>query len=130
MANLLYTLFAISISLLLGKLANHALAGLPASLYGMVFYAIFLQINWVSAERVSATNQWLVRHMGVCFVPAGVGIINHFQLMQQHGIALISIIFISTFILLTVIGYLSERFLITPSHSHSHKDTSQVESHD
>ncbi|KGJ91858.1 CidA/LrgA family protein [Colwellia psychrerythraea] len=112
MKNVLYTLFAISISLLLGKLANHLLAGLPASLYGMVIYAIFLQLNWFSAKKVSTTNQWLVRHMGVCFVPAGVGIINHFQLIQNHGIALIFIIFSSTFILLTVIGFLSERFLI------------------
>lgn len=121
MANLLYTLFAISISLLLGKLANHMLAGLPTSLYGMVFYALFLQLNWFSPQRVSATNQWLVRHMGVCFVPAGVGIINHFQLMQQYGVALIIIIFISTFILLTVIGYLSERFLISSASGNKSK---------
>jgi holin-like protein len=52
--------------------------------------------------------------MGVCFVPAGIGIINHFQLIQQHGVALIVIIFSSTFILLTVIGYLSEKFLTVP----------------
>ena len=114
MKNVLYTIFAISISLLLGKLANHLLAGLPASLYGMVIYAIFLQLDWFSAKKVTATNQWFVRHMGVCFVPAGVGIINNFQLIQQHGVALIAIIFSSTFILLTVIGYLSERFLTKP----------------
>ena len=111
MKNVLYTLFAISISLLLGKLAHHLLAGLPASLYGMVIYALFLQLNWFSAKKVTATNQWLVRHMGVCFVPAGVGVINHFQLIQEHGVALMAIIFSSTFILLTVIGYLSERLL-------------------
>ena len=114
MKNVLYTLFAISISLLLGKLANYLLAGLPASLYGMIIYAIFLQLNWLSADKVTITNQWLIRHMGVCFVPAAIGIINHFQLLQQHGIALVAIIFSSTFILLTVIGLLSERFLIKP----------------
>ena len=114
MNNVLYTIFAISISLLLGKLANYLLSGLPASLYGMVIYAVFLQLNWFSAKKVSKANQWFVRHMGVCFVPAGIGIINHFQLIQQHGIALIFIIFITTFTLLTVIGLLSERFLISP----------------
>jgi holin-like protein len=114
MQNVLYTIFAISMSLLLGKLANYLLSGLPASLYGMVIYAVFLQLNWFDAKKVSITNQWLVKHMGVCFVPAGVGIINHFELIQQHGVALIFIIFITTFTLLTVIGYLSERFLITP----------------
>lgn len=119
MKNVLYTLFSISVSLLLGKLANTLFSGLPASLYGMVFYAIFLQLNLLSAERVSATNQWFIRHMGVCFVPAAIGIINHFDLMRQHGIAVMGIIFSSTFILLTVIGYLSERLLINPSNENT-----------
>jgi holin-like protein len=113
MTNVLYTVFAISTSLLLGKLMHLLLTALPASLYGMIIYAIFLQLNWFDAVRVSKTNQWLVRNMGVCFVPAGIGIINHFELIKQHGIALITIIFLSTFILLTLIGYLSEKLLIT-----------------
>jgi holin-like protein len=114
MTNVFYTVFAISTSLLLGKLLHLLLAALPASLYGMIIYAIFLQLNWFNATRVAKTNQWLVRNMGVCFVPAGIGIINHFELIKQHGIALIAIIFFSTFILLTLIGYLSEKLLITP----------------
>jgi holin-like protein len=120
MNNVLYTIFVISISLLLGKLANYLLSALPASLYGMIIYALFLQLNWFSAVKVTKTNQWFIKHMGVCLVPAGMGIINHFDLIQQHGIALIVIIFSSTFILLTVIGCLSERFLITPD---NHKTT-------
>jgi holin-like protein len=116
MTNVLYTVFAISTSLLLGKLMHLLLTALPASLYGMIIYAIFLQLNWFDAIRVSKTNQWLVRNMGVCFVPAGIGIINHFELIKQHGIALIAIIFFSTFILLTLIGYLSEKLLITSNY--------------
>jgi holin-like protein len=115
MKNLFYTVFAISLCLLLGKLAHSLLAGLPASLYGMVIYAIFLQLNWFSPQKVTQANQWFIKHMGVCLVPAGMGIIDHFQLLQEHGIALIFIICSSTFILLTVIGYLSERFLVTDS---------------
>jgi len=113
MKNVFYTIFAISICLLLGKLANYLFAGLPGSLYGMVFYATFLQLNWFSPKKVTETNQWFVKHMGVCLVPAGMGIIDHFQLIQEHGIALIFIICSSTFILLTMIGYLSERFLVS-----------------
>ena len=122
MNNVLYTIFVISISLLLGKVANYLLAALPASLYGMVIYAIFLQLNWFSANKVTKTNQWFIKHMGVCLVPAGMGIINHFELIQQHGLSLVVIIFSTTFILLTVIGYLSERFLITPD-NHKTKTT-------
>ncbi|AAZ28803.1 CidA/LrgA family protein [Colwellia psychrerythraea] len=123
MKNVLYTLFAISICLMLGKLANYLLAALPASLYGMIIYALFLQLNWFSPDKITKTNQWFIKHMGVCLVPAGMGIINHFQLIQQHGIALVVIIFSSTFILLTVIGYLSERYLITPDNIKSKAPT-------
>ncbi|GAA0821158.1 CidA/LrgA family protein [Colwellia sp. D2M02] len=110
--NFCYTLFAIAFSLALGKLTHALISGLPASLYGMIFYCVFLQLNWFDANKVSQVNLWLVKHMGVCFVPAGIGIINHFDLIKQHGVALIGIIFISTFILLTLIGWLSERFLV------------------
>lgn len=121
MKNLFYTFFAISISLLLGKAINHLISGLPASLYGMILYAIFLQLNWFKADKVSAANQWLIRNMGVCFVPAAIGIINHFQLMKQHGIALMGIILGSTLILLTVIGYFSERVLCKTLESKSNE---------
>jgi len=111
--NIAYTLFAITLSLGLGKLVNTWLGGLPASLYGMIFYCIMLQINLFDTYKVSKTNTWLIRHMGVCFVPAGMGIINHFELIKNHGIALVSIIFFSSMILLTIIGWLGERMLIT-----------------
>jgi len=111
MKNIFYTLFAISLSLTIGKLINFAVGGLPASLYGMVVYCLLLQLKWLTPKRVSKTNHWLIKHMGVCFVPAGVGIINHFDLIAQHGIALIGIIFITTFILLTLVALLSEHYL-------------------
>jgi len=123
MKNVFYTIFAISICLLLGKLTNYLFAGLPGSLYGMVIYATFLQLNWFSPKKVTSANQWFIKHMGVCLVPAGMGIIDHFRLIQEHGIALIFIICSSTFILLTIIGYLSERFLVTEGNNKTKPST-------
>jgi holin-like protein len=50
--------------------------------------------------------------MGVCFVPAGVGIINHLDLIKQHGLAIVAITFSTTFILLTVVGLHYQRYEI------------------
>ncbi len=108
MKNIIYTIAAISFCLLLGKLIQYIAGGLPASLYGMIIYCTLLQLGWLSGDKVSKANQWFIKNMGVCFVPAGVGIINHYELIQQHGLALIAIIFISTFILLTIVGLLAE----------------------
>jgi len=109
MKNILYTLISIGLCLLIGKVINYTISGLPASLYGMIVYCLFLQMNIISVVKITLANQWIIRNMGVCFVPAGVGIINHFELIKNHGPALIGIIFISTFILLTFIGLSAER---------------------
>ena len=101
-------MIAISCCLLLGKLLQHLVGGLPASLYGMIIYCALLQFGWVKAEKVKSANFWFIKNMGVCFVPAGVGIINHYELIQRHGFSLIAIIFVSTFMLLTVIGVLAQ----------------------
>lgn len=129
MKNLFYTLFAISFCLLLGKGLFVWLDILPASLYGMLFYCLFLQLSWVDEHKVSQTNTWLIKNMGICFVPAGVGVIEHLDLLQQYGINIIVIIFISTFILLSIIGLIAENVIDEPS-DNLLNDTSDISTHE
>lgn len=111
MKNALYSLLAISLCLALGKGLFALVGGLPASLYGMIIFTLFLHFQWINADKVQKSIVWIIQHMGVCFVPAGVGIINHYQLIKNHGFALVGIIFISTFILLTFVGLSYQYFL-------------------
>lgn len=104
-------MFSISLCLLLGKGFYAWVDILPASLYGMLFYCLFLQFKLLNEENISQTNNWLIKHMGICFVPAGTGLINHLDLIQHHGVSLVAIIFITTFILLTFIGLISEKLI-------------------
>ncbi len=48
--------------------------------------------------------------MAVCFVPAGVGIMNHFELVKQFGITIVAITFVTTFLLLTLVGLHYQRY--------------------
>jgi holin-like protein len=104
MFNIIYTIIYILICLLMGYLINHLIGGLPPSLYGMVIFTFLLHLRVCDALRVQASIAWGIKNMGVCFVPAGVGIINHYQLIKTHGIMLITIIFFSTFLVLTFVG--------------------------
>jgi holin-like protein len=106
MNNALYTVVYISICLITGYLINHLIGGLPPSLYGMVLFTLLLHFRLCDALRVKASITWGIKNMGVCFVPAGVGIINHYQLIKTHGIMLVAITFISTFLILTFVGLL------------------------
>ena len=103
--NFVYSAVTIILSLLLGKLLAYIMGGLPASLYGMIIFSLALHLGWFNAQKIEQSIAWIIANMGVCFVPAGVGIINHFELIKQHGFTLVAIIFFTTFILLTSVAY-------------------------
>jgi len=109
MLDVLYTITYIGLCLALGYLVNYYAGGLPASLYGMILLTIMLRLRLCKEEKVKASIAWGVRHMGVCFVPAGVGITNHGELIKSHGVALVAITFITTFIVLTFVGVLFQQ---------------------
>jgi holin-like protein len=113
MKNILYTIAAIIFCLFAGKMLNNAIGGLPASLYGMIIYCLLLQMGWLAPDKVHQANQWGINHMGVCFIPAAVGVINHFELIKNHGYSIVAIIFFTTFFLITFVGILAEKYLST-----------------
>ncbi len=117
MKDIIYTVLTITLCLVLGKLINFSVSGLPASLYGMIIYCLLLQLGLVKPIKVHKTNQWAIKHMGVCFIPAAVGVINHFELIQNHGLTIIGIIFFTTFALLTFVAVLAEKYLANKSES-------------
>lgn len=104
MINACYSLLAICLCLLAGKLMAATFGGLPPSLYGMMCFSLTLHLRLFDGEKIQQSIGWIIKHMGVCFVPAGVGIINHYDLLRQHGFTLVAIIFVTTFVLLTLTG--------------------------
>jgi holin-like protein len=109
--NVIHSILSITLCLFLGKGVEHFLPILPASLYGMAIFTTLLHFRWLNAQRIQRCIEWALANMAVCFVPAGVGIINHFELIKNHGIALVSIIFFTTFLLLTFVGVSYQRLL-------------------
>lgn len=101
-------MLAITACVIFGKLISHYIGGLPSSLYGLIFFTLLLHMKVLSADRIKLSIEWIMKNMSICFVPAGVGIIDHFELIQRHGLAIIFIIFITTLLLITVVGVLFE----------------------
>lgn len=125
MKNIIYTITAIIVCLAIGKVLNYAVGGLPASLYGMIIYCLFLQLGWLVPDKVHKANQWGINHMGVCFIPAAVGVINHFELIKNHGYSIVAIIFFTTFFLITFIGILAEKYLTSEQKNSNHTPDSK-----
>jgi holin-like protein len=102
--NIIYAIICLIACLLVGYGVAYSLGGLPASLYGMIVFTLALHFKLLKAEKIEQTIAWCLKHMGVCFVPAGVGIIEHYQLVKNHGIAIVAITFATTFLVLTFVG--------------------------
>jgi holin-like protein len=110
-SHIIYSILSIGICLLAGKAIELFLPTLPASLYGMMLFTGLLHYRFLNAKRIQPCIEWALANMPVCFIPAGVGIINHFELIRNHGLALITIIFFTTFLLLTFVGVIYQRQL-------------------
>lgn len=111
MKNIIYSIASISVCVLLGKLIAYFIGTLPSSLYGLICFTCLLHYKIICADKMKSSIEWAIRNMTVCFIPAGVGIINHFELIKHHGISMMLVIIISTFILLTFVGYFFEKIL-------------------
>ncbi|WP_077338026.1 CidA/LrgA family protein [Pseudocolwellia agarivorans] len=118
MKNTIYSILAITGCVIIGKLTAYLIGGLPSSLYGLICFTLLLHFKILSADRIKLSIEWAIKNMSVCFIPAGVGIIEHFELIQKHGLAIVFIIFISTFILLTIVGLLFERTMDKQNNVH------------
>ena len=110
-SHIIYSLLSVTICLLAGKAIELFLPVLPASLYGMMIFTTLLHYRFLNAKRIQPCIEWALANMAVCFVPAGVGIINHYELIKNHGLMLVSIIFFTTFLLLTFVGITYQRQL-------------------
>lgn len=110
--NAFYSIFAIFSCLALGKLCWYFAPILPSSLYGLIIFTLTLHFRLFNANYIKSTVVWCLKHMGVCFVPPGVGIMNHFELIKQFGIVIVAITFLTTFLLLTVVGLHYQRYAV------------------
>lgn len=110
--NACYCALSITFCVYLGEIVSTYIGGLPGSLYGMIIFTLLLKSKIVLSNRVADGIKWIIANMGVCFVPAGVGIIEHFELIKQHGLSIVLITIITTFLLLTFVGLAYQRLVL------------------
>ena len=74
---------------LVGEIASRALAlPLPGPVVGLVLLVLALVLRPSLAGQIRAVTQGLLAHLSLFFVPAGVGIVAHLDLLRAHGIGL------------------------------------------
>lgn len=69
----------------------------PGPVVGMVL--LLLALRWPAVQtRVGAVATFLLSHLSLLFVPVGVGLIAQLGLLGQHGMRLMVVVVVSTWV--------------------------------
>ena len=94
----------------LGELLSRGLhLPFPGPVVRMFF--LLLALQWPSVrEPVAACAEFLLGHLSLLFVPVGVGVMTHFDLVGQYGGRMLAVIALSTWIGLAVTAWTLHKF--------------------
>ncbi|MBU3031538.1 CidA/LrgA family protein [Paracoccus marinaquae] len=74
---------------LVGEVASRALAlPLPGPVVGLILLVGSCLLRPALADRIRPATMGLLQHLSLFFVPAGVGIVAHWELLRTHGMGL------------------------------------------
>lgn len=74
---------------LAGEIASRALSlPLPGPVTGLVALVLACILRPALAEAIRPVTQGLLSHLSLFFVPAGVGIVAHWDLLREQGLGL------------------------------------------
>ena len=115
--------------LLLLQTAGEALAhtlslGLPGPVIGLVLLLLALQAPWVRAP-IQAGAEVLLANLSLLFVPIGVGVITHLELVSRYGVRVMVVIVLSTWIGLVVTALVLRALLPSPTSTSTNTNTPQ-----
>lgn len=86
----------------------------PASVIGMILLFALLAARILKVEHVQEKSDFLLSNMAFFFVPAGVSIINYFDVLKNSVVQLIIICVVSTVVTFAVTAWsvkLTVRFM-------------------
>lgn len=77
----------------------------PASVIGMIFLFLCLLTGVLKIGHIQEKSDFLLGNMAFFFVPAGVSIMNYFDLLKNSAVKLVIICIVSTVITFVVTAY-------------------------
>ena len=93
----------------LGELCNYLLPfPIPGSIYGIVFLLLSLNFKIISLDQIKETGKFLVEIMPIMFIPAAIGLIDLWPILQNNLVAYVLIVLVSTTLVMGVAGKVCE----------------------
>lgn len=84
-----------------------ALTGLklPSSIIGMLLLTLLLKVKVIKLEWVRGLTDFLIANLGFFFVPPGVALMLHFDLIKAELVPILGATLVSTALVLLVTGH-------------------------
>ncbi|QGU93832.1 CidA/LrgA family protein [Clostridium bovifaecis] len=96
----------------LGELLQKSLnLPIPGSVIGMLILLGLLYTGVIKLDMIEEISNFLLDHLAIFFIPAGVGLISSFSLLRGNWFAIIAVSFISTIIVLVATGIIVQIIL-------------------
>lgn len=92
---------------LLTRLFHLPVAG---NIIGMVLIFIALRVKFIKLEDVKPASDQLIKYLVVFFIPYGVGLMVHFQLIAEYWAPLSLALAFSSILTLYITGIIMQKF--------------------
>lgn len=84
----------------------------PASIYGLVLMLLALMTGIIRVEQVNDASAFLLDVMPVMFIPASVGLMESWHVMQSMLIPAAILCIAGTFVVMVVSGRVTQRIIV------------------
>ncbi|MEX3619372.1 CidA/LrgA family protein [Paenibacillus glucanolyticus] len=100
------------LSMGMDKLAEWLHLGIPGSILGIAVVFILLETKILRLEWIELGANWLLAELLLFFIPAAVGIMKYFPMLEAEGLQILVVVLFSTVIVMVSSG-LTARFIST-----------------
>ena len=77
----------------------------PGSIVAMILLFLFLGLKWIKEEQIQVVGDFLLKNMAFFFIPAGVSVMNYFDLLKSSIIPFIFICIVTLILTFMVTAF-------------------------
>lgn len=81
---------------------------LPSSIIGMLLLTLALQLKWIRLRWVEGIANFLVKNLGFFFIPPGVALMLHLDLIKAQLLPIVVASVVSTVVVIVVTGWIHQ----------------------
>jgi holin-like protein len=78
---------------------------IPGNVLAMIILLILLSHGLVKLKMIAQVANFMLAHLAIFFIPAGVNLIKNLDLLKKDWLAILTIVVVSTIVIMVVTGF-------------------------